>query len=79
MLHDNGTDEMLDTIAGIGLDIRPPAMGLTWDQAAEGLTGMRAYVATLPLWHSLAHDVTITPAFVADLRRRLDRAYAHRG
>ena len=79
MLHEEGAEEMLDTIAGIGLDVRPPAMGLTWDQAAEGLTGMRAYVNTLPLWHSMAHDVTITPAFVADLRRRLDRAYAHRG
>jgi glycerol-1-phosphate dehydrogenase [NAD(P)+] len=79
MLHEEGAEEMLDTIAGIGLDVRPPAMGLTWDQAAEGLTGMRASVNTLPLWHSMAHDVTITPAFVADLRRRLDRAYAHRG
>jgi hypothetical protein len=79
MLHEQGADEMLDTIAGIGLDVRPEAMGLTWDQATEGLTGMRAYVKTLPLWHSLAHDVTITPGFIVDLKVRLDRAYAHRG
>ncbi|MFN7596925.1 MAG: iron-containing alcohol dehydrogenase [Cereibacter sp.] len=78
MLHEQGADEMLDTIAGIGLDVRPPAMGLNWDQAIEGLTGMRAYVNTLPLWHSMAHDVTITPGFIADLKQRLDRAYAHR-
>jgi glycerol dehydrogenase-like iron-containing ADH family enzyme len=79
MLHEQGTDEMLDTIAGIGLDVRPEAMGLTWEQATEGLTGMRAYVNTLPLWHSMAHDVTITPGFIADLKSRLGRAYAHRG
>jgi glycerol dehydrogenase-like iron-containing ADH family enzyme len=79
MLHEQGADEMLDTIAGIGLDVRPEAMGLTWNQATEGLTGMRAYVKTLPLWHSLAHDVTITPGFIVDLKVRLDRAYAHRG
>jgi glycerol dehydrogenase-like iron-containing ADH family enzyme len=78
MLHEQGADEMLDTIAGIGLDVRPQAMGLSWDQAAEGLTGMRAYVNTLPLWHSMAHDVTITPGFIANLKQRLDRAYAHR-
>ena len=78
MLHEKGADEMLDTIAGIGLDVRPQAMGLTWDQAVEGLTGMRDYVRTLPLWHSMAHDVTITPGFVKDLQNRLDRAYAHR-
>jgi len=78
MLHEQGADEMLDTIAGIGLDVRPEAMGLTWDQAVDGLTGMRAYVNTLPLWHSMAHDVTITPGFIADLKTRLDRIYAHR-
>jgi glycerol dehydrogenase-like iron-containing ADH family enzyme len=78
MLHERGAEEMLDTIAGIGLDVRPEAMGLTWDEAAEGITGMRGYVRTLPLWHSLAHDAAITPAFLADLRQRLARAYAHR-
>lgn len=77
MLHENGAEEMLDTIAGIGLDVRPEAMGLTWDQAVEGLTGMRSYISGLPLWHSLAHDAEITPGFVADLRSRLQRAYAH--
>jgi glycerol dehydrogenase-like iron-containing ADH family enzyme len=78
MLHENRADEMLDVIARIGLDIRPEAMGLTWAELAEGLAMMRGYLHTLPLWHSIAHDVPITPAFVADLRRRLDRAYAHR-
>jgi glycerol-1-phosphate dehydrogenase [NAD(P)+] len=78
MLHENGAEEMLDTIAGIGLDVRPEAMGLSWDQAVEGLTGMRSYISGLPLWHSLAHDAEITPGFVADLKSRLQRAYAHR-
>jgi glycerol dehydrogenase-like iron-containing ADH family enzyme len=78
MLHEQGAEEMLDAIASIGLDVRPEAMGLTWAEAEEGLRGMRAHVNGLPLWHSLAHDAEITPGFVADLRRRLDRAYAHR-
>jgi hypothetical protein len=78
MLHEDGTDRMLDAITRIGLDIRPPAMGLTWDQAAEGLMGMRGYLETLPLWHSIAHDAAITPGFVRDLRRRLDAAYGDR-
>ncbi len=78
MLHENRADELLDVIARIGLDIRPEAMGLSWTALEEGLTTMRGYLATLPLWHSIAHDVAITPGFIADLRRRLDRAYAHR-
>ncbi len=78
MLHESGADEMLNAISGIGLDIRPEAMGLSWSEAEQGLTGMRAYINSLPLWHSLAHDAAITPGFIADLKRNLDCAYAFR-
>jgi glycerol-1-phosphate dehydrogenase [NAD(P)+] len=78
MLHENRADEMLDVIARIGLDIRPEAMGLRWDELEEGLRTMRDYVRSQPLWHSIAHDSEITPGFLGDLRRRLDKAYAHR-
>ena len=76
MLHEFGTEEMLDTISGIGLDIRPQAMGLTWDQVAEGLMLMREYVNSVGLWHSIAHDARITDGFVNDLKNRLDAAYS---
>ena len=79
MLHEQGTEEMLDTISGIGLDIRPEAMGLTWHQLEEGLRTMRAFVNEAGLWHSIAHDVQVTDGFVADLRRRLASAYANAG
>jgi glycerol dehydrogenase-like iron-containing ADH family enzyme len=75
MLHETGAEEMLDVISGIGLDIRPEAMGLSWSELEEGLTGMRAHVRSLPLWHSIAHDAKITTGFIADLKRRLDKAY----
>lgn len=78
MLHENRDEEMLDVISRIGLDVRPEAMGLSWDQFAEGAMAMRSYIRTLPLWHSLAHDAEITPGLLADLRTRLGRAYDHR-
>ena len=78
-LHEEGADEMLDVIAGIGLDIRPEAMGLGWSELEAALTGMRGFVRGQPLWHSIAHDAEITPGFIRDLRRHLDAAYAHRG
>ncbi len=78
MLHEKGADQMMDAIAAIGLDVRPQAMGLNWAQAEEGLMGMRSYINSLPLWHSLAHDAAITPGFIADLKLRLDRAYERR-
>ena len=78
LLHASRADEMLDTIAAIGLDIRPEAMGLTWDDLDRGLDDMRRYVNDVGLWHSIAHDVDITPGFKTDLRARLNRAYLHR-
>lgn len=77
MLHDSRSAEMLDTIAAIGLDVRPQAMSISWDALEAALLGMRDYVRSRPLWHSIAHDATVTPAFLRDLRQRLDRAYAH--
>lgn len=78
MLHEDGAEEMLDTISGIGLDIRPEAMGISWDQLAEGLCAMRSYVHEAGLWHSIAHDTDISPGFIRDLKASLDQAYAHR-
>ena len=77
MLHEDGAEEMLDTISSIGLDIRPEAMGLTWDQLVEGLKMLRGYVNEVGLWHSIAHDVNISDGFISDLKGRLDKAYQH--
>ena len=78
MLHEDGAEEMLDTISSIGLDIRPKAMGLTWDQLVEGLKMLRGYVNEVGLWHSIAHDLNISDGFISDLKGRLDKAYQHR-
>jgi len=78
LLHENGADEMLDTIVRIGLDIRPEAMQITWDQLEEGLKTMKPYVNEIGLWHSIAHDATISDGFIKTLRTKLDSAYAHR-
>jgi glycerol dehydrogenase-like iron-containing ADH family enzyme len=79
MLHDSRADEMLDVISRIGLDVRPEAMGLTWAQLEDCLFSMRRYISTLPLWHSIAHDVDISPGFVRDLKNRLSAAYSRGG
>jgi len=78
MLHESGADEILDTMARIGLDCRPEAMGLTWDQLTEGLKTMRFYVNEVGLRHSIADDADISNAFIQDLKRQLDNAYAHK-
>lgn len=75
LLHDARAEEMLSAIHTIGLDIRPEAMGVTWDQVSDVLTGLRAFVREAGLWHSIAHDAEIGPAFVERLRRDLEARF----
>ena len=75
LLHEARAEQMLSTMQRIGLDIRPEAMGVTWDQMAEALIGLRDFVQGEALWHSIAHDLPITAAFVERLRANIEAAY----
>ena len=76
LLHEARAQQILDTIVRVGLDIRPSAMGIGWDQIEQALLSLRDYVKRAGLWHSIAHDITIAPAFVRDLRNQIERAYS---
>jgi glycerol dehydrogenase-like iron-containing ADH family enzyme len=75
MLHDDRADEMLAAIHGVGVDIRPEAMGITWDDVASTLGRIKSFVREAGLWYSILHEADITPAFVAELRRRIEATY----
>jgi len=75
MLHDRGADEMLAAIHRAGVDIRPEAMGIGWDDVAFTLTRIRSFVREAGLWYSILDEVEITPEFVAALRERITAAY----
>lgn len=77
ILHESRADEILDAIVNIGLDIRPEAMGISWADVTEALTGLRKFVHDAGLWRSIAHDIEITPKFVDELRQRLEARYAN--
>lgn len=75
MLHESRADEMMATVAGAGLDIRPEAMGITWNDVETALLGLRDYVRKRGLWHGIAHDAQIDAAFVKNLRERVESTY----
>lgn len=75
MLHDSRADEMMAAIAGVGLDIRPQAMGITWAQVESALVGLHDFVRARGLWFGIAHEAGITPQFVQDLRAVVEAAY----
>jgi len=75
LLQDNDPEGMLSAIGRAGVDIRPEAMGVTWDDVAQTLYGLRAYVEQADLWYTVANEAAITPALVERIRDRVQEVY----
>ncbi len=67
-LHQDRPDEMLDAIHRVGVDIRPEAMGLAWDDVEHALVNLRSFVRQAGLWYGIAHEAPIDRAWVAEFR-----------
>jgi hypothetical protein len=59
---------MLQAIGRAGVDIRPEAMGVTWDEVAHALKQLKTFVREAGLWYTIADEATITDDFVAEVR-----------
>jgi len=75
LMHNSRAEEMLLAMRDIGLDIRPQAMGLTWDDVGAALAQMRKFAHRNGLWYSIAHDTEIAPGFVDRVRAGVEAAY----
>jgi hypothetical protein len=67
--------EMLDTIRRAGVDIRPEAMGATWDDVGTTLCGLADYVREAKLPYGVAHEAEITDRFIATARSQIEAAF----
>jgi glycerol dehydrogenase-like iron-containing ADH family enzyme len=74
-LQENAPDEMLAALKRTGVDIRPEAMGDTWDDAAEAIRTLPKYVRDAGLWYTTVDVKPITEEFIADVRRLVEDAY----
>jgi glycerol dehydrogenase-like iron-containing ADH family enzyme len=74
-LHANRAEEILAAIHRVGVDIRPEAMGVTWDDAAEAMRRMAGYVRQAGLWYTVASDRPVTEAFIKHVRDRIDATF----
>ena len=75
MMHGARDEEMLAAVHRVGLDIRPEAMGVTWDDVAGALRGLADFVREESLPYGVAHDFPVDYAFCARLRRRIEGTY----
>ena len=75
VLHDAGADEVVAALARAGVDIRPEAMGVTWDDADAAMRTLGAFVGEAGLWHSVADERVVDAAIVTAVRERVEAAY----
>lgn len=74
-LQENEPEKMLAAIQRAGVDIRPEAMGVTWDDAAEAMRKMAWYVRYSDLWYSTADARPVTEEFIEKIKGRVISTY----
>jgi glycerol-1-phosphate dehydrogenase [NAD(P)+] len=75
LLQSNEPDRMLAALHRAGVDIRPEAMGVTWDDAGEAMKTLRSYVESAGLWFTVANVRPMDDEFVARVREGVESVY----
>ncbi|HUG86542.1 MAG TPA: iron-containing alcohol dehydrogenase [Euzebya sp.] len=74
-LQDNEPETMLAALHKAGVDIRPEAMGVTWDDVAEAMGTLATYVRTAGLWFSVADVRPVDDGFMGEVRAIIEGTY----
>ncbi|MEZ4729061.1 MAG: hypothetical protein R3E79_18155 [Caldilineaceae bacterium] len=69
------TDQMLQALQRAGIDIRPAAMEVTWDEVTATMHQMRRYVQAAGLWYTIIDEWLVDEQFVQQLLGKMDTAY----
>ena len=62
---------MLEAVYKTGVDIRPEAMGITWNDVAHTLKNLPDFVRQAGLWYGISHDAQIDDIFVQGLKEKI--------
>ena len=74
-MQNNEPDKMLQLIHRAGVEIRPEAMGLTWDDVSAALKYLSTYIKEAGLWYTTASDFVVTDSFVKKCRDKITDLY----
>lgn len=72
MLQGNRPDDMLAAIHRAGVDIRPSAMGIGWDDVGAALERLRAFAREEGFFYTIADEVAYSPRFLHEARERVE-------
>jgi len=73
--QDNDAEAMLAALHRAGVDIRPQAMGVTWDDVAEAVRTLPEYVRSAGLWFTVVDAVPAPGDLVDRARERIEAVY----
>jgi len=69
LLQDNAPEAMLEALHRAGVDIRPEAMGVTWEDVESAVQTLPSFVNEAGLWFTAACALPIPPDLVERARR----------
>ena len=75
VLQENHAEEMLAAIKRVGVDIRPEAMGVTWDEVAEAIRKVSWYTKKAGLWYSIYDEKPVTEELIAHVHQRIEATF----
>lgn len=75
VLHDSGAEEMTTALHRAGVDIRPEAMGVTWQEAEAAMRYLGTFVREAGLWSSIADVRPVDDDVVARVRELVVGSY----
>jgi len=76
LMQNNDAEGILKLIHKAGVDIRPEAMGLTWDDVFAALKYEKEYVEKAGLWYTVANDFVVDDAFCNKVKDMVTSVYA---
>ena len=75
LMHNSKADEMLDYIFKAGVDIRPEAMNITWEDVKTSLINLKTFLNNSSLWHSIGHDMQLDEYFYEKVKDSIEEKY----
>ena len=76
MMHANRADELLNAVVSLGVDIRPSALGVTWDDVFDAMRGLMGFVDRENLAFGIANEFVVTDSFLTEARKMIEEAYS---
>ena len=75
MMHQKKEDELLGIIHQAGIDIRPEAMGIEWEDVEKTLYSLKNYVKENKFHYGIANDFEVTKEFFQSVKNKVESKF----